>query len=102
MVTQAGTKRDLRQAVGRNLVAEGGLGLEVITAAANGTTTTFLSDGMQEGSSNQHRGKYWLGTDSLGRDIFARLVHGARITLLIVALVAAMGMAIMIHEHGDN
>lgn len=33
---------------------------------------------------------HWLGTDSLGRDIFARLVHGARITLLIVALVAAI------------
>jgi peptide/nickel transport system permease protein len=35
-------------------------------------------------------GGHWLGTDALGRDIFARLVHGARITLLIVALVAAI------------
>jgi len=29
-----------------------------------------------------------LGTDSLGRDILSRLIHGARITLYIVALVA--------------
>ena len=45
--------------------------------------------------------EHWLGTDELGRDILSRLVHGARVTLLIVALVAlivtplglAVGMA---------
>lgn len=30
---------------------------------------------------------YWLGTDSLGRDVLSRMIHGARIAL-IVALVA--------------
>jgi peptide/nickel transport system permease protein len=33
-------------------------------------------------------GGHWLGTDEFGRDIWSRIVHGARITLYIVALVA--------------
>ena len=31
--------------------------------------------------------EYWFGADELGRDIYSRLVHGSRLTLLIVALV---------------
>lgn len=34
--------------------------------------------------------QHWLGTDQLGRDIFDRIVWGARITLYIVALTAAI------------
>jgi peptide/nickel transport system permease protein len=34
--------------------------------------------------------EHWCGTDELGRDIYARIVFGARVTLLIVALVAAI------------
>jgi peptide/nickel transport system permease protein len=37
---------------------------------------------------------HWLGTDELGRDIYSRLVHGARITLLITFLVAAIAAPI--------
>jgi peptide/nickel transport system permease protein len=35
-------------------------------------------------------GSHWLGTDELGRDIFSRIVHGARITLYIVTLVGVI------------
>jgi peptide/nickel transport system permease protein len=31
--------------------------------------------------------EWWFGADELGRDIYSRLVHGSRLTLLIVALV---------------
>ncbi len=31
---------------------------------------------------------YWFGTDNLGRDIYSRVVHGARLTLMITVLVA--------------
>ena len=34
--------------------------------------------------------EFWLGTDELGRDIWSRIVYGARITLMIVLLVAAI------------
>lgn len=42
--------------------------------------------------------EHWLGTDPLGRDLFARLIHGAGITLLLagvsVILSGALGSAV--------
>ena len=32
--------------------------------------------------------EHWFGTDELGRDLYTRVVHGARVTLTIVILVA--------------
>jgi peptide/nickel transport system permease protein len=37
---------------------------------------------------------HWLGTDSLGRDILSRLIHGSRITLFIVGTVALIAPVI--------
>jgi len=37
---------------------------------------------------------YWLGTDGFGRDILSRLIHGARVSLLVGLGVSALGVVV--------
>ena len=37
--------------------------------------------------------RFWLGTDPIGRDILSRLIHGARYSLVIGAVVVLMSLA---------
>ena len=39
-------------------------------------------------------GEHWLGTDELGRDIYQRIVWGARVTLQLVGLITAVTIPI--------
>ncbi|MBS1151123.1 MAG: Dipeptide transport system permease protein DppC [Myxococcaceae bacterium] len=39
-------------------------------------------------------GNHWLGTDELGRDVLARLIHGARVSLTVGLLSVALCVAI--------
>lgn len=54
-------------------------GVERTLRLDDGTTTTF---------------KHRLGTDSLGRDIYSRVLYGARVSLLIGVAVATISVAI--------
>jgi peptide/nickel transport system permease protein len=37
---------------------------------------------------------YWMGTDSLGRDVYSRVIYGARTSLLVGAAVAVISIGI--------
>ena len=39
-------------------------------------------------------GTYWLGTDSAGRDVWARIVYGARVSLFVGLVVSAVGLLV--------
>ncbi|MEQ9488525.1 MAG: ABC transporter permease [Alphaproteobacteria bacterium] len=36
--------------------------------------------------------EYWMGTDSLGRDVFARVVHGGQLAMMVTACAAAIAV----------
>lgn len=56
--------------------------------------TQFFEGLSLEGAPLPPNSKFWLGTDLLGRDLFTRLVYGARTSLIIG--IAANGIALFI------
>jgi peptide/nickel transport system permease protein len=42
---------------------------------------------------HQHSTTYWMGTDSLGRDVYSRVLYGARVSMLVGISVALISIA---------
>lgn len=57
-------------------------------------TSTDPLDSDMAGALQGPSGAHWLGTDHLGRDVFTRVVHGARHSVLIGVASTAIGVAI--------
>lgn len=76
----------------RNPLAVAG-GIIILTLILTAAFAPWIAPESPTGQDLQNRllppsAEHWMGTDELGRDIFSRVVYGARITLMIVALVA--------------
>jgi peptide/nickel transport system permease protein len=79
-------------ALRRNPLAVSGLAIVValllMALAAPWFSTASPYEQMLTARLEPPSGAHWLGTDELGRDILARIIHGSRITLLIIFLVS--------------
>ena len=72
------------------------LGLGAIFAPAVATHDPYTIDLLAAGQPPS--GEHWLGTDEVGRDVFSRLVYGARVSLSVglvaVTIYTAIGMVL--------
>ncbi|MFP5224312.1 MAG: ABC transporter permease [Actinomycetota bacterium] len=81
-----------------NRLAVAGLGIIAILVffavfadiVATQPVAGFFPDQARQPPSSQH----WFGTDPLGRDLFSRIVHGARFSLIIGAVVTGVSLVI--------
>lgn len=84
----------LARDLSRNPLAMVGLAvivlLLVVAALAPWLAPYSPVDGMLTNRLKPPSAAHWMGTDELGRDILSRVIHGARITLVIVLLVAVI------------
>ncbi|TGD64174.1 ABC transporter permease [Tabrizicola sp. WMC-M-20] len=91
---QAGQAWRLARDLSRNPLAMVGLAiivlLLVVAAFAPWLAPYSPIEGMLTNRLKPPSAAHWMGTDELGRDILSRVIHGARITLYIVLLVAVI------------
>lgn len=92
MQARLGQAYRLARALRRNPLAMVGLAiilaLLVVAALAPWLAPYSPLDGSLQNRLQPPSAAHWMGTDELGRDILSRVIHGARITLFIVVLVA--------------
>jgi peptide/nickel transport system permease protein len=95
-VTPTQSARLLRVFLRRKIVAVGAV-LVFITAVVGIVAPFFAADpGRMEVAARLTRpgAAHWFGTDDLGRDVYARVVYGARLSLLVGVAVVVFAFAI--------
>ena len=97
-VRKSGLARRLRWLVANLGAATGGVLLLLILVAAITAPWVFPNDPLDMvGPPIQWPGQdpaFWLGTDTMGRDIAAGLAHGARVSLTVGVTAALLSLAI--------
>ncbi|GCE49090.1 peptide/nickel transport system permease protein [Thermosporothrix hazakensis] len=66
------------------------IGPEMVTSMGDHVTSQVYRDPFHQELDNQDQGPsayYWLGTDSIGRDLFSRLMQGMLISLVVAIVV---------------
>ncbi|MBV9768001.1 MAG: hypothetical protein JOZ32_00380, partial [Bryobacterales bacterium] len=69
-------------------------GAVVASLAAAYITPASYSEQFREAISAPPSARFWLGTDELGRDRFARLLYGTRVSLLLAPAAALLSTLI--------
>lgn len=90
--------RDAWHRLVKNRLALGGLILFVVMAVVCVcgpwfSPYTFETQKLEYGA-QPPSWEHWLGTDSLGRDLFTRIMHGGRISLMVGFLATAVSLVI--------
>jgi peptide/nickel transport system permease protein len=76
------------------LGAGGGAIMLLVLLAAVGATAVSTHDPVRTDAAHTFQApgaQYWLGTDHLGRDIYSRIIHGARVSLAVGVTTSALG-----------
>jgi len=89
---------DVWQRFKKNKLAMVGLvfiGLIALVAIFGPMLSPYTYDGMDRTAGNQWpSARHWFGTDKFGRDIFVRILYGARISLTVGVCAAAISLII--------
>ena len=89
--------KDARARMAKNKFAMGGLWVIIIMFSLCFIFAWFCTDPNQVNLTNKFApssDEHWFGTDALGRDLFARILYGGQVSILVGWLATAVSAAI--------